>query len=180
MELYIIALKELGLNNTILRLLIEALSIEEFDSIFNGSFIEIQYKHNIDLKKYSKMLSDEISLKNALDTVNEYLEGNIKLVQAKKIIREVQIAAREAEGNPASQAAARAIGATTATINTLTSSLGLVFYGSASIAYSTVGVEETPDVYEAIAARECKNMEDDLLRVAIEDEPNPAKIKWSC
>lgn len=40
--------------------------------------------------------------------------------------------------------------------------------------------EYAMDVYEAIAARECKNMEDDLLRVAIEDEPNPAKIKWSC
>lgn len=78
MELYIIALKELGLNNTILRLLIEALSIEEFDSIFNGSFIEIQYKHNIDLKKYSKMLSDEISLKNALDNANRVIEENKK------------------------------------------------------------------------------------------------------
>lgn len=139
-----------------------------------------EYAREHILPIYEKDYPEDLRLKNALDTVNEYLEGNIKLVQAKKIIREVQIAAREAEGNPASQAAARAIGATTATINTLTSSLGLVFYGSASIAYSTVGVEETPDVYEAIAARECKNMEDALLKVAIEDEPNPAKIKWSC
>ena len=66
----------------------------------------------------------------------------MKLTEAKKIIKEVQVAAREAEGNPAAQAAARAIGATTATINTVTSSLGLVFYGAASIAYTSIGVNE--------------------------------------
>lgn len=139
-----------------------------------------EYAREYILPIYEKDYPDDLRLKNALDTISEYLEGNIKLTEAKKITKEVQIAAREVEGNPAAQAAARAIGATTATINTLTSSLGLVFYGSASTAYSTVGVEETPAVYEAITARECKNMEDALRKVAVADEPNPAKIKWSC
>ncbi|WP_010296697.1 putative immunity protein [Clostridium senegalense] len=111
---------------------------------------------------------------------NEWLEGNMKLIEAKKIIKEAQIAAREAEGNPAAQAAARAIGATTATINTLTSSLGLAFYGAAAIAYSSIGVNENVEVYDEIAARECKNMENALRKVAIIDEPNPAKINWNC
>lgn len=136
-------------------------------------------RHHI-LHIYEKDYPEDSRLENALDAINEYLEGNIKLTEAKKIIKEVQIAAREAEGNPAAQAAARAIGAATTTINTLTSSLGLAFYGSASIAYSTVGVKETPEIYDEIAARECKNMEDALRKVAITDESNPAKIKWSC
>lgn len=139
-----------------------------------------EYAREHILPIYEKDYPGDSRLENALDAINEYLKGNIKLTQAKKIIKEAQIAAREAEGNPAAQAAARAIGATTATINTLTSSLGLAFYGSASIAYSTVGVKETPEVYDEIAARECKNMEDALRKVAITDEPNPAKIKWSC
>ncbi len=104
----------------------------------------------------------------------------MKLIDAKKIIKEAQIAAREAEGNPAAQAAARAIGATTATISTLTSSLGLAFYGAAAIAYSSIGVNENVEVYDEIAARECKNMENALRKVAIIDEPNPAKINWNC
>lgn len=104
----------------------------------------------------------------------------MKLIEAKKIIKEAQIAAREAEGNPAAQAAARTIGATTATINTVTSSLGLAFYGAAAIAYSSIGVNEKNEVYDEIAARKCKNMDDALHEIAIIDEPNPAKINWNC
>ena len=61
---------------------------------------------------YEKDYPEDSRLKNALNAVNEWLEGNIKLTEAKKIIKEVQIAAREVEGNPAAQDAARAIGAT--------------------------------------------------------------------
>lgn len=129
---------------------------------------------------YEKDYPNDLRLKNALNAVNEWLERKIKLVEAKKIIKEVQVAAREAEGNPAAQAAARAIGATTTTINTVTSSLGLAFYGAAAIAYSSVGVNEQAYVYDEIAARECKKMEEALRKIAIVDEPNPAKINWYC
>lgn len=78
MELYIIALKELGLDNTILKLLIELLSEKEFNSIFNGSFIEIQYKYNIDLNKYSKVLSNINMLNNAFNTAKTILEESKK------------------------------------------------------------------------------------------------------
>lgn len=139
-----------------------------------------EYARENILSIYEKDYPEDDRLKNALDAVNEWIEGNIKLVEAKKIIKEAQVAAREAEGNPAAQAAARAIGATTTTINTVTSSLGLAFYGSAAIAYSSVGVNENDEVYDEIAARECKNMEEALRKVAIIDEPNPAKINWHC
>ena len=139
-----------------------------------------EYAREHILPIYQKDYPEDTRLKNALNSVNEWLEGNMKLTEAKKIIKEVQIAAREAEGNPSAQAAARAIGATTATINTVTSSLGLAFYGAAAIAYSSVGVNAEIDVYEEIASKECKNMEDALRKVAIIDEPNPAKINWYC
>lgn len=139
-----------------------------------------EYAREYILPIYEKDYPKDFRLRNALNACNEWLEGNMKLIEAKKIIKEAQIAAREAEGNPAAQAAARAIGATTATINTLTSSLGLAFYGAAAIAYSSIGVNENVEVYDEIAARECKNMENALRKVAIIDESNPAKINWNC
>ncbi|CUP87699.1 hypothetical protein BH721_03545 [Clostridium baratii] len=139
-----------------------------------------EYAREHILPIYEKDYPEDFRLKNALNASNEWLEGNMKLIEAKKIIKEAQIAAREAEGNPAAQAAARAIGATTATINTVTSSLGLAFYGTAAIAYSSIGVNEKVEVYDEIAARECEKMEEALRKIAIIDEPNPAKINWNC
>lgn len=136
-------------------------------------------KENI-LPIYEKNYPKDYRLINALNAVNEWIEGNIKLTEVKKIIKEVQIAAREAEENPAAQAAARAIGATTSTINTITSSLGLAFYGSAAIAYSSIGINADIEVYDEIAAIECKKMEEALQKIAIVDERNPAKINWNC
>lgn len=139
-----------------------------------------KYAENHILPIYEKDYPEDNRLRNALNAVNGWLEGKIKLTEAKKIIKEAQIAAREAEGNPAAQAAARVIGATTTTINTITSSLGLAFYGSAAIAYSSVGVNENFEAYDEIAARECKKMEEALRKVVIVDEPNPVKINWNC
>ena len=139
-----------------------------------------EYAREHILPIYREYYPDDSRLVNALNAVNEWLEGNIKLTEAKNIVREAQIAAREADRNPASQAAARAIAATTATINTITSSLGLAFYGSAAVAYSSAGVNENQEVYDEIAARECEKMEEALREVAITDEPNPAKINWYC
>lgn len=52
--------------------------------------------------------------------------------------------------------------------------------GAAAIAYDRVGLEEKPEVYDGIAAQECEKMEAALRAVAVEDEPNPAKINWYC
>lgn len=139
-----------------------------------------EYARENILPIYEKDYLKDYRLRNALNATSEWLDGKIKLAEAKKIIKEAQVAAREVEGNPAAQAAARAIAATTTTINTVTSSLGLVFYGSAAIAYSSVGVNENEEVYEEIAARECKKIEEALEKIAIKDETNPAKIKWYC
>lgn len=72
------------------------------------------------------------------------------------------------------------MGQAAASIYTPTHSLGLAFYGAATIAYDRVGLEEKPEVYDGIAAQECEKMEAALRAVAVEDEPNPAKINWYC
>lgn len=129
---------------------------------------------------YKKDYPQDYRLELALDAVEQLLKEDIKLIEAKKIIKEAQVAAREAKESPAAQAAARAIAATVTTINTLTSCLGLAFYGSAAIAYSSVGIEENPEVYDGIAEKECKKMEEALRKISKVDEPNPAKINWNC
>lgn len=117
----------------------------------------------------------------ALAAARDWFEGRKKLPEVKHIIlNECHAAAREAEDNPAAQAAARACGQASACFHTPTHSLGLAFYGAAAIAYDRVGVAETPDVYNRIAAEECAKMEAALRAVAVENEPNPAKISWNC
>jgi hypothetical protein len=95
-------------------------------------------------------------------------------------LNECHAAARELDGNPAAQAAARACGQASACFHTPTHSLGLAFYGAAAIAYDRVGLDATPEVYDRIAAEECAKMEAALRAVAVADEPNPVKINWGC
>ncbi len=56
----------------------------------------------------------------------------------------------------------------------------VAFYGAAAIAYDRVGIAETAEVYNRIAAEECAKMEAALRAIAVENESNPAKIKWNC
>ena len=117
----------------------------------------------------------------ALDASRDWFEGRKKLPEVKSIIlNECHAAARELESDPAAQAAARACGQAAACFHTPTHSLGLAFYGAAAIAYDRLGTGEKPEVYDRIAAEECGKMEAALRAVAVEDEPNPAKIVWRC
>lgn len=117
----------------------------------------------------------------AINASRDWFEGKKKLPEVKHIIlNECHAAARELDNNPAAQAAARACGQAAACFHTPTHSLGLAFYGTAAIAYDRVGLEDKPDVYNQIAAEECAKMEEALRVVAVENEPNPAKLKWNC
>lgn len=117
----------------------------------------------------------------AISAARDWFDGKKKLPEVKKIIlHECHAAARELDANPAAQAAARCCGQASACFHTPTHSLGLAFYGCAAIAYDRVGLEESAEVYEQIAAEECAKMEAALRAVAVENEPNPAKINWNC
>ncbi|MDR1992805.1 MAG: hypothetical protein LBQ98_04805 [Nitrososphaerota archaeon] len=115
----------------------------------------------------------------AINASRDWFEGKKKFLEVKNIIlNECHAAARELDDNPAAQAAARACGQVSACFHTPTHSLGLAFYGAAAIAYDRVGLDETPEVYNRIAAEECTKMETALRAVAVDNELNPAKIKW--
>lgn len=130
---------------------------------------------------FEKHCPGDIRPRSAIAAARDWFEGRKKLPEVKNIIlNECHAAARELDGIPAAQAAARACGQAAASFHTPTHSLGLAFYGTAAIAYDRVGLDEKPEVYDQIAAEECAKMEAALRAVAVENEPNPAKIKWNC
>ena len=105
----------------------------------------------------------------ALQAARDWLEGKIKLPLAKRTILGAHAAARDAEGSPAASA-----------IHSATHSLGLALYGALSVAYDRIGVESSWEELLRVAAEECGKMEAALRAVAVENEPNPAKINWNC
>ena len=129
---------------------------------------------------YEKTFPEDDRPEAALAAAHNYFEGKAKLAEVKKCAAGVNAAAREAEGNPAAQAAARAVAAAVASVGTPTSSLGIAFYGAAAIAYDRVGTHESAETYDQIASEESAKMEAALAAVAVEDEQNPAKINWYC
>ena len=141
----------------------------------------IEYARAYILPIYERAYPEDKRPRNALEAAEEWLAGKVKLPDVKNIIlNECHAAAREAEGNPAAQAAARTCGQAAATIHTPTHSLGLALYGALAVAYDELGVEAGWDALLPAAAEECAKMEAALRAVAVEDEPNPAKINWNC
>ena len=119
--------------------------------------------------------------RNAVIAAHDYLDGKVKFPVVKNIIlNECHAAARELDDNPTAQAAARAVGQGSAVVHTLTHSLGLFFYAAAAVAYDRVGIDASDDVYAVIAEEVCLDYTEALRAIAVEDEPNPAKLKWNC
>jgi len=132
------------------------------------------------LPLWIKHYQDDLRPQNALFAARQWLSGAIKLPQAKTAILECHAAAREAEGSPVAQAAARAIGQSASTIHSARHCIGLAFYGALAVAYDQLGTDSPWEQIEQLAAEECGNMEAALRAVAVENEPNPAKIDWKC
>ncbi|MDR2933372.1 MAG: hypothetical protein LBV27_09740 [Oscillospiraceae bacterium] len=119
--------------------------------------------------------------RNAINAARAYMAGSVKFPVVKNIIlNECHAAARELDANPVAQAAARAVGQGSAVVHTLTHALGLYFYAAAAVAYDRVGLDASEGDYAAIAEDVCLDYTDALRAVAIENEPNPAKLKWNC
>ncbi len=119
--------------------------------------------------------------RRALTAARDYLNGDVKFPVVKQLIlNECHAAARELDADPAAQAAARVVGQAAAVVHTLSHSLGLYFYGAAAVAYDRIGLEASAEAYAAIADEVCADVTAALEAVAVENEPNPAKIKWYC
>lgn len=166
-------------------------SVDSAESVMLMKLIETQSKETIAnwsvtyaqenwLPIYEKCKPEDERLKDAIIAARDYLKGSLKLAEAKKVLKEGQVAAREAAEHPVAQVAARAVATATSTITTPTSSLGMAFYGAAAVAYDSIGLHETTAVYDKVAAAEFKKLYIALNDVAIKEETNPAKINWSC
>jgi hypothetical protein len=141
----------------------------------------IDYAEAVVLPVYEKHRPGDDRPRRSLNAAREWLLGNMKLPEVKKIIlNECHAAARESDDNPTAQAAARTCGQAAATIHAPTHSLGLALYGALAIAYEKLGVDAPWNALLEIAADECEKMEAALKAVVVENEPNPAKINWMC
>ena len=117
--------------------------------------------------------------RTALNDCRARVDGVATPEEARRAISQATAAARE-QTLPAAQAAARAIAGACTAVRTPTSALGLVFYGAAATAYSTLGTQRPAAEYDAHATREFERAHAALQRVAVPDEPDPAKLIWNC
>ncbi|MDR0271774.1 MAG: hypothetical protein LBI27_00445 [Clostridiales bacterium] len=140
----------------------------------------INYSEAKILPIFEKYSAGETRPRNALNAARDVMDGKAKLAAVKSIIGECQSAAKELDANPTAQAAARAIGCGAGIVQTLTHSLGLFFYAAAAIAYDRVGLDASDEEYAAIAEEVCIGYTNALREIAVENEPNPAKLKWNC
>jgi hypothetical protein len=132
------------------------------------------------LPLYEKSFPSDARPRAALQSAKDWLDGKIKLPEVKKIILNAHAAAREAAAYPAAQAAARAVGQAAAVIHAPTHALGIAFYGAAAIAYNQIGVKAKEEEYNQLVTEVFVRMEAALRSMAVESEPNPAKINWRC
>lgn len=109
----------------------------------------------------------------ALQAARNWLDGNGKLPKVKQAILACHSAARQAEQQPAAQAAARAIGQAAAAIHTPRHVISLPLYGALSLAYHALGDKADWASLEARAATECERMRQALREVSAENEPTP-------
>lgn len=141
----------------------------------------IDYAEEHILPIYEKSYPNDSRPRNALIAARDWLAGKVKLPYVKNIIlNECHAAARELDNNPSAQAAARTCGQAAATIHAPTHSLGLALYGALAVAYDKLGADAEWNALLPVAAEECVKMEAALRAVAVENEPNPAKINWNC
>ena len=141
----------------------------------------LDYAEEKILPIFEKHCPDDNRPHNAVAAAREYIDGKVKFPIVKNIIlNECHEAARELDANPTAQAAARAVGQGSSVVHTLTHSLGLYFYAAAAVAYDRIGLDAAKEEYEKIAEEVCIDYTNALRAVAVENEPNPAKLKWNC
>jgi hypothetical protein len=117
---------------------------------------------------------------SALNAAFDYLDGKTVLSDVKKLIKECRVAAKENEVKPIALGAARTIDACSSSVYNPSASLGLALYGSLTLAYAKKGIDASWESLELLAIKECGKMEAALIEIAIQNKPNPAKIKWGC
>ncbi|MDD4663357.1 MAG: hypothetical protein PHD83_01670 [Caldisericia bacterium] len=160
-----------------IQLLVKLIETQSKTTLVNWA---VDYAEEVMLPLWNKHYPDDLRPQEALKAAHDWLSGTIKLPQAKTVILQCHTAAREAEGNAVAQAAARAIGQATSSIHSAKHSIGLALYGAIAVGYDILGTKATWEQLEQCAAEECGRMLKALRSIAVENEPNPAKIDWKC
>lgn len=121
----------------------------------------------------------EALMRATVEKCREYFAGGIKLRELKPMLSEARKYASGVKGDIA-QAAARAVSAACASVQTPTNAFGFLMYSAAANAYAQLGLDKTIDEYEAKAVEEMRFALDSLRSAAVENEPNPVKVNWNC
>lgn len=140
----------------------------------------VDYSEKVMLPIWSEAFPGDSRPQLALEAARQWLDGKIKLPQAKTAILACHAAAREAESFPAAQAAARSVGQSASAIHSARHCVGLPLYGALAVAYDTLGSDAPRNLLEARAAEECARMLEALKAIAVADEPNPGIKNWKC
>ncbi len=111
------------------------------------------------LPLYEREVPGDARPRQAIEAARAWLAGAIKLPAAKPVILACHAAAREAEGNPVAQAAARTVGQCASVIHSARHSLGLALYGAVAVALAELGPDAPWADLEVRAAAECARME---------------------
>ena len=170
--------KMLTLGDPSIDAMMELLSTQSKATIVNWT---LDYAEREILPVWLKAYPDDRRPIMAITAARDWLGGRVKLQAVKAVIlNECHSAARESEGNPMAQAAARAIGQAASTVHAPTHSIGIALYGALAVAYDALGIDAPWPELERRAAEECGRMLESLRTVAVENEPNPAKPNWRC
>ena len=129
---------------------------------------------------YEEVCPGDERLNHIVSACEEYLQGGMKLNEVKPFIRQAGQIARDITDDPVAQAAARAVSTACAVIQTPTNTLGFLFYGAAATAYNYAGLSAATEIYDDLAQKEFRQALASLAEAAVQDEPNPVKVKWSC
>ena len=129
---------------------------------------------------YESVTDGDFRPRSAINVAQGWIEGDIKLKEAKEVIKECTAAARGAEGEAVAQTAARAIGACAGTIYNPTLSAGLLFYGALAVSYHELGIEVEWERLLKGAEAECWRIKAALENIAVDNEPEPVKVNWGC
>lgn len=152
----------------------------ERQSIITISSWAVEYVEKNILSIYEKECKDDLRLREVILATKEYLAGNIKLKEIKEVLKGAKLIPKELEKDPVAQASARAIITACGTIQTPTNALGFTFYAVAAVVYNEVGLNEKPEKYDILAAKEFVKVLKSLQLVSVENEEEPVKINWKC
>lgn len=140
----------------------------------------VEYVKQNYLPIYEEVSEGDTSFHQIISEIELFLIHERKLAEIKPFLKEAREIAKKSGDDPIKQAAARAISTACAVVQTPTNALGFTFYGAALVAYHTLGVNAKENMYDEVAEKEFNTILNSILKVAVTDEKNPAKIKWGC